>query len=464
MHLFHGLRFSRQVGGRFIIVWYPPTPHSARFDGPSSYLLENIFDLDKYRSQVSDDLVLYQGPHPHPRSARWPNLEGPEFAKMRPDNFDRNYFSGKNVETFSYRFPSYQFSDENKKRSEILSEVSNLFRSMPHTVAVREALEKARALIGTDKFTVIHVRRSDIADWLQRALLQYDKREIPSERFRFAVDNFATRVAPPEAYFAEIASAIATKRKIVFSADVPNAIDPFERHFGAEHFVDMSTLVEVPYPIQKAFCDFTILTMADKVVSTGSMFAQLATVFGNSKLVNVAMFSPVDELERFAFRLAPELAGEPRVREALSLEIAKSYASRNVAPDGKLAIHLRDEKSRAQKEAKQADLARRLDERAQRQAETGRKQAEAREAQSALVAQLESDRLELEAALRERLRRLESLEGSGSCAQPDAPHERVHAKLEAEQKHIAGIRRKIEQIDSRISRVRSRLSTGAPSP
>ena len=336
--MFYGLRFSRQIGGKFITVWYPPNPTSARFDGPSSYFLQNIFDLDRYRSQVNDDLVLYDGPHPHLRCTKWPNLEGPEFAQMRPDKFDRSYFFNRNVETYTNRFPFYQFSDEMKSRADIISEVSTLFRSMPQTVAVQEALKKARSLIGTEQFIAVHVRRSDVGDWLQSAMLQFADGGVTPGRFRYVVENFVTRAAPPEAYFTEVAAAISAKRKIVFTSDVPDAITPFQEHFGPEHFVDLSTLVKVAYPIQKAFCDFNILTLADKVVSTGSIFAHSATLFGNSKLVNVALHSSVEEIESFAVDLlTPQLAGERKMREALSREIEKSYASRKLARTGKVA-------------------------------------------------------------------------------------------------------------------------------
>lgn len=336
MHLFYGLRFSRQVDGKFVTIWYPPTAPSARFDDPPSYLLENIFDLDKYRSDVNDDLVVFSGIRR--REAAWTDLGGPEFAHLQPDNFERDYFVDKGVETYGRRFPFYQFSDEKKRKPVILAEVSELFRSMPHVPAVQEALKKAQDKIGTDTFTAIHVRRSDVCDWLQTALLEFPAGGVTADRFRYVVDNFVVRVAPPESYFPEVAEAIAAKRKIVFTADVPDAIIPFEKYFGAEHFVDLATLITAAYPIQKAFCDFCILTMANKVVSTGSMFARTATIFGNSRLSNVALCSSVEELEKFAIDLlVPQFAGEQVMRNALLLEMGKSYAARKVTVDGRKA-------------------------------------------------------------------------------------------------------------------------------
>jgi hypothetical protein len=263
--LFYGLRFSRQVGGVFVTVWYPPSWQSARYDDPPSYLLKNIFDLDKWRSQMGDDFWVSDGGSR--RNAKCLDLGGPEFAQMRPDNFDRDYFSNRDVETSATRFPHYQFSDEKKSKAEINSEMASLFRSMPHSVEVQEALKQAKNKIGGDRFVAIHVRRSDVSDWLQTDLLKFIEGTLTPDRFRFSVANFVARTAPPEAYFPEIASAIAARQRIVFTADVPDAIVPYEKRFGAEHFVDLATLTKVAYPIQKAFCDFSILTMADKIVS-----------------------------------------------------------------------------------------------------------------------------------------------------------------------------------------------------
>src|SRR5579871_890832 len=136
VHFFHGLRFSKQVNGTFVAIWVRPNVHSAPFDDPPSYLLHNIFDLDKYRDEMGDDLVVYNGSG-FPKE-RWPNLDGPEFAHMRPNNFDKSYFSG-GMETYSVRYGSYQFSDENKSSGQLRSEANALFRAMPQTAAVQEA-------------------------------------------------------------------------------------------------------------------------------------------------------------------------------------------------------------------------------------------------------------------------------------------------------------------------------------
>lgn len=334
IHFFHGLRFSKQVDGKFVTIWLAPNMHSARFDDPPSYLLHNIFDLEKYRDELGDDLVVCHGSQ-FPRE-RWPNLDGPEFAHMRPSNYDRSFFGG-GVEAYSVRYGSFQFSDEKKSSGQLLSEANALFRAMPHTVAVQEALKEAMDRLGTDSFTAIHVRRSDVGVVTQKALESFSRGEMTPEKFRFIVNNFVVRVAPPEAYFPEIAAAIAAKRKIVFTGDVPNAISPFEKQFGAEHFVDLATLVKAEFPIQKAFCDFWILTKADKVVSTGSMFARQATNLGNSKLINVILSASVEEVERFAIDvLAPQLAGDRQLRDAFLLEIAQSYEDRKVDRGGRL--------------------------------------------------------------------------------------------------------------------------------
>lgn len=333
MHLFHGLRFARQVGGKFVTIWAQPIEVRSAFDDPPSYLLQNIFELEKYRAEVSEDLVVFNGSR-NPE-ATWLDLEGPTFENMRPDNFDKSYFD-RSIEAHSIHYRYHQFSDENKSNAKLQAEVNELFRSMPYTNEVQEALKKAHGRLGEDSFVAIHVRRSDVAVELQRALRKFVRDEIVSAEFRNTVNTFVGRVAPPEAYFPEIAAAIAAKRKIVFSADVPGAIVPFEKHFGAEHFVDLATLVTATYPIQKAFCDFCILTKADAIVSTASWFARTAAAFGDARFTNVNMFISVEELERFAVdHLTPELAGERKMRDTLLLEISKFYERHKIGRGGR---------------------------------------------------------------------------------------------------------------------------------
>src|SRR5262249_18808506 len=124
IHFFHGLRFSKQVGGKFVTIWSGPNATSARFDDPPSYLLKNIFDLERYRTEVGDDLEVYHGSR-YPEK-KWLNLEGPDFASMRPNKFDRSYFD-RGIEAYAIRYGFNQFSDEGKTNAQILSQVSDLF-------------------------------------------------------------------------------------------------------------------------------------------------------------------------------------------------------------------------------------------------------------------------------------------------------------------------------------------------
>lgn len=334
MHLFHGLRFSRQVGGKFVVIWSPPNETRSHFDDPSSYRLEDIFDLDKYRTEFGDDFVVYTGWREPAET--WVNLEGPQFGQIRPNNFDRDYF-GRGVEAYAVRYGFNQFSDEKKTNTQITSEVNDLFWSMPTTLAVQEALKRAQDRLGSEPFVAIDVRRRDITVPMKNALEGFARGGMPLDQFRRVVSNFVASVAPPAAYFPEVAAAVAAKRKIVFSADVPDAIVPFEEHFGPEHFVDLATLVDVAHPAQKAFCDFCTMSKAAEVMSTASMFARMATIFGNSRSINVTLSVSVEELERFTIDLlASHLADERKLRDTLLAEMAAAYEARKVGREGKL--------------------------------------------------------------------------------------------------------------------------------
>ncbi len=319
-HMFYGIRFAGQVGAPLIMVWSPLPTFSQQFDG-TDYHLDHIFNIrEHYANGGARQLVLYDSVTPFPPDL--PNLEGAEFASMRPANFDRHYFLSERPVVYSGRYDPYQFADEQKSREQLNAEVRTIYTGLPHNTVVARILATAREKLDCEDYAILHVRRGDVGEMLRRDIPLLAAGTLDRRQLKLTLGHYLARTAPFSFYYPEIERCLEAGMRIVFTSDSPETLAHFTKKFGPKPFVDINKYVRARVPIQKAFLDFNMMIGAKRIISTGSTYATFAATLGDCELVNVARNGDIEQFEEFLIQeYAPDLAANLSFRRILLEEM-----------------------------------------------------------------------------------------------------------------------------------------------
>jgi hypothetical protein len=293
-HIFYAWRFAARVNGRVIAVWRPVPAFWQKYDG-TDYSPIRIFDLPKFYAEGgSDELVFLEGAIP---AAKGRSLRDPEFAEMRPRNFDPSYFIDNPDTFYEHHAIGFSFNDEPRSREHMFGEIRELYRRLPHDPTLVRALESSRTRIGQADYVALHVRRGDVDDMLKAELPQLADGTMTPPRLALLMEHYVGRTALDEFYYPHIDAAIQAGQKIVYFSDTPETLNHFAKKFGRNKFTDAQDF-KCRFPIQKAFQDFNLLMGAKTIISTGSNYATFAAAIGDTELINVAASGPVEALEQ----------------------------------------------------------------------------------------------------------------------------------------------------------------------
>jgi hypothetical protein len=292
-------RFADQVQGRVVVMWPPPPATQFHLYGPE-YSPSRLFDLRRfYADGGADSLVFLEGSTPFPPPEERRSLQDAEFASMRPNKFDRDFFLREAPLLHEIFAPIFVFKDEPRGREyseHMRRTLRNVYQRLPLDPLIKRTLDRIKESFG-DGYVVVHVRRGDVMEMLRVELPRLANGVLQPDRLALILAHYVTRTALDEFYYPEIDAAIKSKRRIVYFSDTPGTISHFTEKFGARHFYD-GERIRGRYPIQKAFTDFNLMIGAEKIISTASNFASLAAVLGTGESVNVAAIGTLDRLEQ----------------------------------------------------------------------------------------------------------------------------------------------------------------------
>jgi hypothetical protein len=283
-HVLYGWRFARQAGGKAVVLWPPPGTWS-QFDS-MEYSPSLIFDLEEMaRDATTSDLTFVETPERFPERRR--SLRDPEFAKMRNNSFDREYFKQDGLVFHEDSLMQYRFSDEQRSGAALNAELSDLFGRLKLHPAVGAGLARVASDLGGEKYASLHVRAGDVFHMLTEELPLLPQGTLTGQALKRLLGHYVTRTAPPELYTPWVLKSIEAGQKLVFSTDSPDQIEWFNKRFGAEHFLNLADY-QLDFPIQKALMDFIILSRGSVLYGPRSNFSSLACALGNIDLVTVS--------------------------------------------------------------------------------------------------------------------------------------------------------------------------------
>ncbi len=141
-HVLYGWRFARQAGGKAVVMW--PPPGSWRQFDSMEYSPSLIFNLEEMALDATiSDLSFVETSESLPKQRR--SLRDPEFATMRNNNFDREYFKRDALVFHEDSLMQYRFSDEQRSSAVFDAELSLLFHSLKLHPAVEAGLARISA-------------------------------------------------------------------------------------------------------------------------------------------------------------------------------------------------------------------------------------------------------------------------------------------------------------------------------
>lgn len=283
-HVLYGWRFARQAGGKAVVLWPPPGPWR-QFDS-MEYSPSLIFDLEEMaREATISDLTFVETSERFPERRR--SLRDPEFAKMRNNSFDREYFKQDDLVFHEDSLMQYRFSDEQRSIAALNAELSDLFNRLKLHPAVEAGLARVANDLGTEKYASLHVRAGDVFHMLTTELPLLPQGKLTGQALKRLLGHYVTRTAPPELYTPWVLKSIETGQKLVFATDSPDQIEFFYKRFGAQHFLNLADY-HLDFPIQKALMDFIVLSRGSVLYGPRSNFSSLACALGNIDLVTVS--------------------------------------------------------------------------------------------------------------------------------------------------------------------------------
>jgi len=283
-HILYGWRFARQAGGKAVVMW-PPPGEWRQFDS-MDYSPSLIFDLEQMaRDATLSDLTFVETSEPFPERRR--SLRDPDFATMRNNSFDREYFKQDHLVFHEDSLMQYRFSDEPRSNTALNAELSGLFNSLKLHPAVQAGLARLANDLGAEGYASLHVRAGDVFHMLATELPLLPQGKLTGRALKRLLGHYVTRTAPRELYVPWILKSIEAGKKIVFSTDSPDQIKSYYEQFGAEHFLNLAEY-QLDYPIQKALMDFIVLSRGSILYGPRSNFSSLACALGNIDLVTVS--------------------------------------------------------------------------------------------------------------------------------------------------------------------------------
>jgi len=297
-HVLYGWRFARQAGGKAVVMW--PPPGSWRQFDSMEYSPSLIFNLEEMaRDATFSDLSFVETSESFPKQRR--SLRDPEFATMRNNNFDREYFKRDDLVFHEDSLMQYRFSDEQRSRAVLDAELSLLFHSLKLHPAVEAGLARVANDLGAEEYASLHVRAGDVFHMLSTELPLLPQGKLTGRDMKRLLGHYVTRTAPPELYVPWILRSIEAGQKLVFASDSPAQIQYFNKQFGADHFLNLADY-QLDFPIQKALMDFIVLSRGSVLYGPRSNFSSLACALGNIELVTVSAANvtnlPTDEVIR----------------------------------------------------------------------------------------------------------------------------------------------------------------------
>jgi hypothetical protein len=309
-------------------MWPPPPAAQFQFYGPE-YSPTRLFDLRQFYADGGvDSLVFLEGSTPYPPPEERRSLQDPEFAGMRPNNFDRDFFLRETPILHEQHAPAFAFKDEPRGSEYMRRTLRDVYQRLPLDPLIKRTLDRSKESFGED-YIAVHVRRGDIMENLRLELPRLADGPLPPERLALILGHYVARSALDEFYYPEIEAAIKSKRKIVYFSDSPETIAHFADKFGSRHFYD-GDRVRGRYPIQKAFTDFNLMIGAKRIISTGSNFASFAATLGEGEAINVAATGTLERMEQYLYDayLASVDIG-PAGRRQLRDELENQYYRRS---------------------------------------------------------------------------------------------------------------------------------------
>ena len=205
-HLFHGMRFAKQVDGQMIMVWTPLPTFFHQFD-TSEYHIDRIFDIREfYANGGYKDLIFFHSVAPFPKGLK--SLQDPEYEAARKVGFSRDELSKPDFLGYSGIYVNFKFEDEKKSTSAVSEEVRSIFRSIPLEPTVQRILDFARGMIKTETYTALHVRQGDVGQMIRRDLPELAKGNLDSKQLALTIGHYLGRTAPYSFYYGEIQRAI----------------------------------------------------------------------------------------------------------------------------------------------------------------------------------------------------------------------------------------------------------------
>lgn len=329
-HLLYGWRFAKQVGGRVVVLW-PSSGTWSNLDG-DSYSPSLIFDTAQMaQDPETRDLQFIETAEPLPPDGR--SLEDAEFAAMRNNKFQRDFFKQRGLAFYEANLVQYSFADEKLRRPLINAELSRLFNLLPLNPQVVGVLEKIRADMEGKEFVCVHARGGDIFDMMRDELPGIIDKSLSDSGLKRIIGHYVARTAPLEFYIPWIERAVGEGMKVVFSSDTPGQIEWFKERFGSDHFIDLADY-EAEHPIQKALVDFTTLTRGRRLLGTRSNFSSLASDLGGIQHVIVSAAANNGMAEGDATQLyfdqavgkfLPNVQLDPSAAQRLRGEIDRHY-------------------------------------------------------------------------------------------------------------------------------------------
>jgi hypothetical protein len=283
-HLLYGWRFAKQVGGRVVVLW-PSSGTWSNLDG-DNYSPSLIFDTARMAQDADTrDLRFIETAELLPPNGR--SLEDAEFAAMRNNKFQRDFFKQSGLAFFEANLIQYSFADEKLRRPLINAELSRLFNRLPLHPQVVNVLEKIRADMEGKEFVCVHARGGDVFDMMRDELPGLVDNSLSDAGLKRIIGHYVARTAPLEFYIPWIERAIGEGMKVLFSSDTPGQIEWFKEKFGADLFIDLADY-ETEFPIQKALVDFMTLARGRRLLGTRSNFSSLASDLGGIQHVIVS--------------------------------------------------------------------------------------------------------------------------------------------------------------------------------
>jgi hypothetical protein len=283
-HLLYGWRFAKQAGGRVVMMWPPPGTWS-RLDG-HNYSPSLIFDTARMaQDRRTQDLEFLETTEKFPRDGR--SLEDAEFAPMRNNRFERDFFKQQGLVLFQGNLMHYHFRDENPRRSLLAAELSQLFELLPLHPHVTSLLARIQADLAGTEFVCVHVRAGDCFDKMQAELPRLADNSLSDSDLTRVLGHYVARTAPLELYVPWIEQAVGQGMKIVLSSDSPEQLEWLKRRLGTDQFLDLAGY-RAEFPIQKALVDFMVLMRGRRLLGTRSNFSSLACDLGGIEHVIVS--------------------------------------------------------------------------------------------------------------------------------------------------------------------------------